>query len=125
MAGGHVAIRANPSADLGVIVAGMAIVVAGLVIVVVAAVTDGVEPADRCGKCACYGLAKPFPGGRVARVARRDERYTLPFGFSLPPSLRFRFATVSLRLGHGSALTVPRTVIHSLAAASLPRQMEV
>ena len=44
---------------------------------------------------------------------------------------------VSLRLGHGSALTVHRTVIHSLAAASLPggrglvyaaslsRQMEV
>ena len=27
---------------------------------------------------------------------------------------------VSLRLGHGSALTVHRTVIHSLAAASLP-----
>ena len=33
-------------------------------------------------------------------------------------------ATVSLRFGHGSALTVHRTVIHSLAAASLPRQME-
>jgi len=32
---------------------------------------------------------------------------------------------VSLRLGHGSALTVHRTVIHSLAAASLPRQVEV
>ena len=41
----------------------MAIVVAGLVIVVVAAVTDGVELTDRCGECACYGLAKPFPGG--------------------------------------------------------------
>jgi hypothetical protein len=27
---------------------------------------------------------------------------------------------LSLRLGHGSALTVHRTVIHSLAAASLP-----
>jgi len=71
----------------------MAIVVAGLVIVVVAAVTYGVKLADRCGECACYRLAKPFPGGRVARVARRDERYTLPFGFSLPPSLRFRFVT--------------------------------
>ena len=23
---------------------------------------------------------KPFPEGRVARVARRDERFTLPFG---------------------------------------------
>jgi len=24
---------------------------------------------------------KPFPEGRVARVARRDERFTLPFVF--------------------------------------------
>ena len=31
---------------------------------------------------------------------------------------------VSLRLGHGAALTVHRTVIHSRAAASLPRRTE-
>jgi len=51
----HEAIGVYPSADLGVIVAGVAVIVAGLVIVVVAAVTDGVELADRCGECACYG----------------------------------------------------------------------
>ena len=40
-------------------------------------------------------------------------------GLSLatPSALR---ATVSLRLGHGAALTCPRHVIHYRAAASLP-----
>ena len=38
------------------------------------------------------------------------------------PSAGLTAASVSLRLGHGAALTCPRHVIHSRAAASLPRR---
>ena len=54
--------------------------------------------------------------------------YTLPFlfpiGTSPPrrPLSRLRRASVSLRLGHGAALTCPRHVIHYRAAASLPKR---
>ena len=54
--------------------------------------------------------------------------YTLPFlfpiGTSPPrrPLSRLRRASVSLRLGHGAALTCHRHVIHYRAAASLPKR---
>ena len=38
------------------------------------------------------------------------------------PSVSLTLDSVSLRLGHGAALTCPRHVIHSRAAASLPKR---
>ena len=46
------------------------------------------------------------------------------YAFSLPPSFCFAKIHFSLRLGHLTALTVRRTVIHSRSALRYPRQRE-
>ena len=78
MAGGHEAIGANPSADLGVIVAGMAIVVAGLAVVFYAHYHIGAYYVRRI-KLVCY----------TRLSSRLATRATLPpgKGIFVSPSL--------------------------------------
>ncbi len=58
-------------------------------------------------------------------IARRDDKINTKVELTWTPSV-FCFAksTLSLRLGHATALTVPRTVIHYRVAATLPSRRE-
>ena len=64
---------------------------------------DGTEAVPYNTNRGANGL---LPNGNISSLAN-------------PSALR---ATVSLRLGHGAALTCPRHVIHYRAAASLPKR---
>ena len=67
----------------------------------------------------------PRPVTSVTGLARTEVVFILPCllpngnmsSLATPSALR---ATVSLRLGHGAALTCPRHVIHYRAAVALP-----
>ena len=66
----------------------------------------------------CCGIRKqkPSSGRKVARLAVTEgARVHFRYKFLTPNG-----ASVSLRFGHATALTVPRTVIHYRSAASLP-----
>ena len=77
-------------------------------------------------QCAHWGIGSPWP--EYCRWAKDREGLNLalsfpPWQFLCPgdPTVGFA-ASVSLRLGHGAALTCHRHVIHSRAAASLPKR---
>ena len=86
---------------------------------------QGAAPLRGSPQCAHWGKGSPDLNPVQEGKDRTHPDHSFPYWHSHnpgDPSVSLTLDSVSLRLGHGAALTCPRHVIHSRAAASLPKR---